>query len=211
MNSFAIAVSLVLATAIEAQTQSQQRFSESHFEASTFFGGMIAGKEVSRSVNATGGHEQLAATLNHGGALGVRVGIHNQFLGLEGDFLTTSNPVTVNNEFGVAFPNHGERPLIYAGDALLYPFRGAIRQGRVRPYVMSGIGGTFFSADLDNINDLESHHRLTWNMGCGVKLFVGQETDFYLDFRFTNHRLLGSGDMGAINLRSVTVGVGYRF
>lgn len=206
-----IVACIAIATMASAQAQSPDHFLGSHVEASTFFGAMIAGKEIGRGVNATGGHEQLAARLNHGGAFGVRIGVHNDVLGLEVNFLTTSNPLAVNNEFGVAFPNHAERPLIYSGDALLYPFRKAIREGRVRPYVTSGIGGTFFSADLDNINDQEKHHRLTWNAGGGAKVFVGQEPSLYLDFRFTNHRLLSSRGVSATDLRSVTVGVGYRF
>jgi opacity protein-like surface antigen len=211
MSVAAVVACIVIGTPARAQTQSQPRFSGSRFEASTFFGAMIAGKEIGRGVNATGGHELLIARLNHGAALGVRVGIHNQLLGVEANVLTTSNAVAVNNEFGVAFPNHGERPLIYSADALLYPFRKAIREGRVRPYVASGIGGALFSADLDNINGQEKSHRLMWNAAGGVKVFVGQEPDFYLDFRFTNHRLLSSGALGVTDLRSVTIGVGYRF
>jgi opacity protein-like surface antigen len=168
---------------------------------------MIAGKELTRGINATGG-EDLIAKLNHGGAFGVRAGVHNLLLGLEAGFLTTSNAVSVRNEFGVAFPNHAERPLFYSGDALVYPFRNAINEGRVRPYVTSGVGGAYVSADLDNINDKEPHTRFMWNAGGGVKLIAGE---LVLDFRFTNHRLLSSGPEPAADLRSITVGVGYRF
>jgi len=183
------------------------RLGGTRLEASTVFGAMIAGKELNRGINATGG-EDLIAKLNHGGAFGVRAGVHNSLLGLEAGFLTTSNAASVRNEFGVAFPNHAERPLFYSGDALLYPFRMAINEGRVRPYVTSGVGGAYVSADLDNINDKEPHNRFVWNAGGGLKVFSGQ---LYFDFRFTNHRLLGSAGETATNLRSMTVGVGYRF
>ena len=193
---------------IAANGQSnEERLAGTRLEASTVFGAMIAGKEFNRGINATGG-EDLIATLNHGGAFGVRAGVHNSLLGLEAGFLTTSNAASVRNEFGVAFPNHAERPLFYSGDALLYPFRTAINEGRVRPYVTSGVGGAYVSADLDNINDKEPHNRFMWNAGGGVKLIVGE---LVLDFRFTNHRLLSSGPEIAANLRSVSVGVGYRF
>jgi opacity protein-like surface antigen len=211
MRVTAVVACIVIGTAARAKAQSQPRFSGSRVEASVFFGAMIAGKEIGRGVNATGGHELLIARLNPGAALGVRVGVHNELFGVEANFITTSNAVTVNNEFGVAFPNHGEKPLIYSADALLYPFRKAIRDGRVRPYVASGIGGALFSADLDNINGQEKRNRLMWNAVGGVKVSVGQEPDFYLDFRFTNHRLLSSGAVRATDLRSVTIGVGYRF
>lgn len=198
----------VLNGVTNAQTQSQAR--ASRFEVATFFGAMIAGKQVGRGVNATGG-EQLIARLDHGGALGLRAGVHSELIGLEANFLTTGNAVVVKNEFGVLFPHHAETPLLYSGEALLYPLRRAIREGRVRPYVTSGIGGMLISADLDNINDQEPHHRLMWNAGGGVKLFAGEAPAVFVDVRFTNHRLLGSRGTGAIDLRSIAVGVGYRF
>jgi opacity protein-like surface antigen len=211
LSVIAVVLSTLGVPPTDGQTRSQQPLAGSRFEAGTYFGAMIAGKEIERGVNATGRHEQLIARLNHGGALGLRFGVHSDVLGLEASFLNASNAVRVDNEFGVRFPNHGERPLIYSGDALLYPFRRAIREGKLRPYLTSGIGGMLMSADLDNIDDQETHNRLTWNAGGGMKVFMGEEQDFYLDFRFTNHRLPGSRGMSAIDLRSITVGVGYRF
>lgn len=199
---------MVGAAETDAQTQSPERLSATRIEAGTYFGLIIAGKDIARGVNATGG-EQLIARLNHSGALGIRGGVHNDLLGLEGNFLTASSPVVVKNEFGVAFPNHAERPLIYSGDALLYPFRKAIRAGKVRPYLTNGIGGLLLSADLDNIRDKETHGGLIWNAGGGVKVFVGEASGLYFDLRFTNHRLLNSST--PYSLRSLSIGVGARF
>ena len=210
MSLIAVVLCNGCAEMADAQTQSQDRLSASRIEAGTFFGVMIAGKDIARGVNATGG-EQLIARLGHGGALGVRGGIHSDLLGLEANFLTTSNRAVVKNEFGVAFPNHSERPLIYSGDALLYPFRRAIREGKIRPYITSGVGGVLLSADLDNIRDKEAHGSVIWNAGGGVKVFVGEGTGLYFDFRFTNHRLLSSSVTGSLDLRSVSIGVGARF
>ncbi|MFY9556915.1 MAG: outer membrane beta-barrel protein [Blastocatellia bacterium] len=195
--------------ALGASTAHAQQ--KSSLEGAAYFGVMLSGREVARGANATGGHEQLIARLNHGGALGVRGGVHNVVLGLEVNFLAASSAVRVNNEFGARFPNHGKRPFAYSGDGLLYPFARAIRSGRVRPYLTSGIGGMLMSADLDNINDQELHHRLMWNAGGGAKLVVGEGPDVFLDLRFTNHRLLGSQGSAGVDLRSITVGVGYRF
>lgn len=206
-----ITVVLCIAAVAKASAQTKsQEFSGSRIEASTFFGAMIAGKTIGRGVNATGG-EQLVARLNHDAALGVRGGVHNDLLGLEANFLTTSNQAVVKNEFGVAFPNHSERPLIFSGDALLYPFRRAISGGMVRPYLTSGLGGLLLSADLDNIRDKETHGSLIWNAGGGVKVFAGQGSGLYLDLRFTNHRLLGSGGSEHVDFRTISVGVGARF
>lgn len=210
LSVIAVVFCIVGAARVEAQTQWQGSPPGSRVEASTFFGAMIAGKEIARGVNATGG-EQLIARLSHGGALGVRGGIHSDLLGLEANFLTTSNRAVVKNEFGVAFPNHSERPLIYSGDALLYPFRRAIREGKIRPYITSGVGGMLLSADLDNVRDKEAHGSVIWNAGGGVKVFVGEGTGLYFDFRFTNHRLLSSSVTGSLDLRSVSIGVGARF
>lgn len=210
MSVMMVILSVVGAGNVNAQTRAPENLSGSRIEASTFFGAMIAGKTIGRGVNATGG-EQLVARLNHGAALGVRAGVHNDLLGLEANFLTTSNPAVVKNEFGVAFPNHSERPLIFSGDALLYPFRRAISGGMVRPYLTSGLGGLLLSADLDNIRDKETHGSLIWNAGGGVKVFAGQGTGLYLDLRFTNHRLLGSGGSEPVDFRTISVGVGARF
>jgi len=209
ISVIALVVCIVGAAETDAQTQSPERLSGSRVEASTFFGAMIAGKQIARGVNATGGGELLSARLGFGGALGVRGGVHSDLLGLEGNFLTTSNRAVVENEFGVAFPNHAERPLIYSGDALLYPFRRAISAGRVRPYLTSGIGGMLLSADLDNVRDKETHGGLIWNAGGGMKVFVGEGSGLYVDLRFTNHRLLNSTTPHS--LRSVSLGVGARF
>jgi len=203
----AVGFCLLSAAASIAQTQSQ---AGSRFEAETFFGAMIAGKEVGRRANATGG-EQIIARLNHGGAFGLRAGVHSDLLGLEAGFVTSSNRAEVKNEFGVAFPNHAERPLICSGDALLYPFRRRLAEGRVRPYLTSGVGGMLLSADLDNIRDKEFHGGLIWNAGGGVKVFVGADSAMYVDLRFTNHRMLGSRAADLIDLRSISVGVGARF
>jgi opacity protein-like surface antigen len=175
------------------------------FELGTFFGAMVAGKEVARGVNSTGG-ERLIARLGHGGVFGLRAGVHSAWLGAESSLFISSNRAEVRNEFGVAFPNHAERLLLYSADALVYPFGGAIRNGRVRPYITSGVGGGYLSADLDNINDKEAHNRFVWNAGGGVKAIAGE---FCVDVRFTNHRLVRAS--GGADLRSVTVGVGYRF
>jgi hypothetical protein len=210
ISVIAVVLCIGCAAIADAQAQSKGGRSGSGFEASTFFGAMIAGKEIARGVNATGG-EQLIARLNHGGALGLRVGIHSELLGLEANFLTTSGSATVKNEFGVAFPNHAEKPLIYSGDGVLYPFRRAIREGKVRPYLTTGVGGMLLWADLDNIRDKETHCSLIWNAGGGVKVFVGEGGGLYFDLRFTNHRLFSSRGADSLDLRSVSIGVGARF
>lgn len=210
MSVMVVIFSLNGAASVNAQIPAPDNLYRSRVEASTFFGAMIAGKTIGRGVNATGG-EHLLARLNHGGSLGVRLGVHGALLGLEANILTTSNRAVVKNEFGVAFPNHAEQPVICSGDALLYPFRRAIQEGRIRPYLTSGVGGVLLSADLDNVGDKEPHGRLIWNAGGGVKVSIGEGNGMYVDLRFTNHRLLSGGSLGEVNLRSVGIGIGARF
>ena len=202
-----IAAGLCIAAAANVGAQAQASNGGSQFEAATYFGGLIAGKEVGRGINATGG-EALIARINYGATLGLRAGVHNELLGLEANLLTTSNRAVVKNEFGVAFPNHAESPLIGSGDALLYPFRSSIKGGKVRPYVTSGIGGMLVSADLDNIRDKETHGSAVWNAGGGIKMSMRGNTGLYVDFRFTNHRLLRTA---GTDLQSISVGIGARF
>jgi len=208
-----IALAIVLfagAADSDAQTPHQATRGGFRVEAGTMFGVTIAGKEFDTGINATGG-ERLIAKVNHGGSFGLRIGVHNSLIGLEGNLLGASNLATVKSEFGVAFPNHAERPVFYSADALVFLAGRKISGGRVRPYLTTGAGGVFVSADLDNINDKERHNRFMWNAGGGVKLFVAGERGAFLDLRFTNHRLLGSRQESAADFRSVTVGFGYRF
>jgi hypothetical protein len=206
----AVVLCIVGAAETGGQTKSKENKHASRIEAATFFGVMVAGKEISRGVNATGG-EPLIARLNHGGALGLRAGVHTDLVGLEANLIASARRAEVKNEFGVSFPNHAERPVFCSGDALLYPFRRAIKEGKIRPYFTSGVGGMFLSADLDNIRDKEAHGSLIWNAGGGVKVFVGEGSGLYVDLRFTNHRLLNSRRADSLDLRSFSLGVGARF
>jgi hypothetical protein len=93
----------------------------------------------------------------------------------------------------------------------VFPFGRSIQHGVIRPDATTGVGVTVISVDLDNINDQEIHGLRTWNVGGGAKLMFGVERNYRVDIRFQNHRLYGGPGVGDIDLRSVSVGIGYRF
>jgi hypothetical protein len=175
-------------------------------------GVLLAGKEVGRGINATAGRrEQLIARLDHGGSISLQFGVHSAVLGLEANLLSGTKLITVKNEFGVDFPNHGERPVIYSGDILLYPFGRRLAGGRFRPYLMAGGGGAQIAVDLDNINNKENYHRLALNAGGGLKLLFGQEQRYCFDIRFSTHHITGKSPIATFDLQSVSGGFGVRF
>lgn len=175
-------------------------------------GALLAGSEVGRGINATAGRrEQLIAKLDHGGSISFQFGVHSDVLGLEANLLSGTKLVTVKNEFGADFPNHGERPVIYSGDILIHPFGRRLAGGRLRPYLTAGGGGALISVDLDNINNKENYHRLALNVGGGLKLLFGQEQRYFFDARFTNHHLSGKSPIATFDLQSVSGGFGIRF
>jgi opacity protein-like surface antigen len=179
-------------------------------EAGLDFGMSVAGVEVGRDTNATGG-EQLIATLGHGAVLGVRMGVHSPSFGFDAALSGTSAYVKVRNEFGVRFPNHGERPAVLSGRVLLYPFRRAIGRGQVRPFLAAGVAGALVSADLDNIEDQSLRLLPGWTFGAGVKWLTGGADGGYLEVAVGEHRFHGVGPFGSFETRTVTCGVGYRF
>lgn len=179
-------------------------------EAGVDIGLFVAGVEVGRDINATGG-EQLIARLGHGAILGARIGVHTPTFGFDAEVAGPSARVGVRNEFGVRFPNHGERPAMLSGRALLYPFRRALWRGQVRPFVAAGIAGTFVSADLDNVEDKSLRLLPGWTLGAGVKWLRDDGNGGYLEIAVSEQRFHGVRPFGSFTTRAVTCGVGYRF
>ena len=179
-------------------------------EAGLDVGMSVAGVEVGRDTNATGG-EQLIARLGHGAVLGVRMGVHTASFGFDAAVTGTSAHVNVKNEAGVKFPNHGERPAVLSGRALLYPFRRALGGGQVRPFLAVGVAGALVSADLDNIEDQSLRLLPGWTFGAGVKWLTGSADGGYLEVAVGEQRFRGVRPFGSFDTRAVTCGLGYRF
>ena len=179
-------------------------------EASFSAGALLGDDEIGRDVNATGG-EDLIASLDDGGAIAIRLGLHSEYIGLEGSLLFGTEQIEVENEFGVDFPNHGEVPFSISADVLVYPFGFSLFDGRLRPYVTTGIGGTLLRVDLDNISDKESYFLLTWNLGGGVKWVLDKDGGVYLDARVTNHHVFEDDPIDSFDMQSILIGIGFRF
>src|ERR1041384_7843380 len=97
VSAIVACIALIAATEV-ADAQTRERLAGSRVEGAVVFGAAIAGKEIGRGINATGGHEQLIARLDHGGAVGIRGGLHKALLGVEGNLLLTMNNAGVQKQ-----------------------------------------------------------------------------------------------------------------
>jgi len=164
--------------------------------------------EIGRDVNRAGG-DTLVASLGTSPVIGGRFEIHNGLVGGGISVLVWLRSVGVQNEAGVHFPNHGEPPLLYMGEARLYPFRKSLAGGRVSPYLAAGFGGALVSVDLDNINDQELRHLWARGLGGGVKFHVG-DGETFVDIQVMACSLLGRGPLEPFTVRSLVIGLGLR-
>jgi hypothetical protein len=175
-----------------------------------FYGGVSpAPGEIGRDVNRAGG-DILIASLGTSGVFGTRFEVNNSLLGGGVTVLAWLGSVGVENEAGIEFPHHGKPPLIYLGEARLYPFREWLARGRVSPYLSAGLGGALVSVDLDNVNDQELRHLWTWSGGAGVRILVDDDGATFVDVQFRACFLSGNGPLVPFTLRSIVVGAGMR-
>ena len=173
-----------------------------------FHGGVSpAPGEIGRDVNRAGG-DTLVASLGASAVVGARVEVNNGLVGGGITVLGWLRSVGVQNDGGKDFPHHGKPPLVYLGEARLYPFRKWLAHGRVSPYFSAGAGGTLVSVDLDNANGQELRHLWTWSAGGGVRIFVGGDSGTFVDVQYRACFLSGSGPLAPFTLHSIVVGVG---
>jgi hypothetical protein len=177
-------------------------------EAGPEIGVSIAGIQVGRDVNATGG-EELRARLGHSPALGIRCGVYSRFGGFEMGVTATAAAVKVKNEFGVRFPNHGEPPAFFTASAVLHPFGRAL--GRARPYVSAGFAGAVVSADLDNIEGQSGRLLPGLSAGVGLRWTVGWDQQTFVVIDMSERRFHGVRPFESFATRIVTVGVARRY
>lgn len=176
-------------------------------------GASFAPAAIGRDTNATGG-EQLIAYLGDGLAIGFWLGIENDWLGLQLDLGVRADHIQVENEFGTRFPNHGDPPSVYSASLIVYPLAPLgrdVRAGVVRPFATASVGGVLVSVDLDNINDQTAYHLWQHGLGGGVRVFVSDHEDGFIEVAFREVRVRGHGPLAGFGVRSVAVGVGMRF
>jgi opacity protein-like surface antigen len=65
-----------------------------------------------------------------------------------------------------------------------FVYRLGSEQGRVRPFVLAGLGATFFSGD-----DLDSETKFSWAIGAGIKWFPAGTVGGRLQARYAPTRL----------------------
>lgn len=179
-------------------------------EYSVYRGTVTASGIIGVDINATGDHEQLTAKLKSSAFTGVKVGVHGNRLGIESGLLRSENELEVQNEFGVPFPNHGEKLTMVTLDFLLYPLRQTALGGVFRPYVSLGIGGAFSSVDLDNIDDQDNFGRPLASYGLGSKFQLGgQDGPIQIEVLFKNEHMFRGRPIEDVDFRMVSVGVVY--
>jgi len=210
----AVAVLVVFAlcagAAAEAQDQAIRPAQGGAAREFGFYGGVSpAPGEIGRDVNRAGG-DTLIASLGTSGVLGARFEVNNSLVGGGVTVLGWLTSIDVQNEAGIDFPHHGKPPLIYLGEARLYPFRQWLARGRVSPYLSAGVGGALVSVDLDNVNDQELRHLWTWSAGAGVRIAVDDDGGTFVDVQYRACFLSGSGPLVPFALHSIVVGVGLR-
>jgi hypothetical protein len=173
--------------------------------------------EIGRHPNATGGHEDLLARLPDAGGLTLAFGVESDLLGFESRFVFGAAHVQVKNEFGVAFPNHGEPPLFSEIGVFAFPFfplRNSPLGRRIQPLVGAGTGALFASIDLDNIDGQSLHRARQRTMTAGLRILdrgsVTGDTPF-IELRWTRHRVSRRSPLHAFTATSLTLGMGVAY
>lgn len=174
-------------------------------------GVLLAPGEIGRATNATGAHEALIGRLGDALALGGHLGIDSRHVGAELRLVLGTRRIEVKNEAGTGFPNHGEHPLLWSGNLLVYPL--GLLQGSgsrlPRPLLAAGLGGAVLSADLDNVKGQTLFHSFLWSLGGGVRLGIGR--DGVLEARLARHRVWRNGALRSFEATAVTLGLGVRY
>lgn len=173
--------------------------------------------EIGRQPNAAGGHEDLIARLGSGFALAAHAGIENRFGGAELGLSWGGGAVKVTNVDGVRFPNHGEPPIVWVGNIILYPLAPITGPGprKLQPFVTGGVGGMLIRVDLDNVNGQTIYHRFQWSVGGGLRIVQGQEsplkTTTYIELRIERTGVWRQMPFSRFRLLAGTLSLGMKF
>jgi hypothetical protein len=171
--------------------------------------------EIGRHPNATGGHEDLIARLDEGLGLTIHTGYESRFGGAELRVSWSGRSVEVINVDGVRFPHHGEPPLAWVGNIMVYPFSPLFRPGRVQPFVGAGLGGTLIQVDLDNIKGQTVYHRFLWSAGGGIRIVNGLDSPFftttYLELRIERQSAWKGEPFNGFRVWAGSVSLGMKF
>jgi opacity protein-like surface antigen len=171
--------------------------------------------EIGRQPNATGGHEDLIARLDGGLALAAHAGFESRLGGVELRLSWGGSAVEVVNVYGARFPNHGEPPIVWSGNILVYPFAVVARPGRLQPFLVAGGGGMLIQVDLDNIKGQTLYNRFQWTVGAGLRIVNGLEspmmTTTYVELRIEQQTTWQDAPFQRFRTGSVTVALGMRF
>ncbi len=148
------------------------------------------------------GGEKLIAKLGLTPGVGTRIGIYKEWIGFEANAFYFARQISVENEFGVDFPDHGLNPFSLSGSAVL-------RFGKsLQPYLALGGGFFLISVDLDNVQGQELFILPALEATVGVRLYQpGRGKFFYSEYRI--YRTAERMPIRSLSMHGVVIGFGF--
>jgi opacity protein-like surface antigen len=125
---------------------------------------------------------EIAGSFTWGGQFGVFFSPH---LGIEVSWAQQETQLGLTTEAGSASPFDIKAGQLHGNFVYQFSEEGA----RVRPYVLAGLGATFFRAD-----NLESETKLSFAFGGGAKVFVQEHIGIKLQAKYNPTRLNGDDE-----------------
>jgi opacity protein-like surface antigen len=122
---------------------------------------------------------EIASSFTWGAQAGFFFGSH---LGFEVSWAQQETKLRLETGSGRATPFDIDAGQLHGN--FIYQFSG--EPSRVRPYVLAGLGATFFRSD-----NLESETKLSWAVGGGAKVFLQEHIGIKLQAKYNPTRLGG--------------------
>lgn len=170
--------------------------SEIAMQGSLLFAPAILGEDQ----NGVGG-EKLIANMGLTPGIGTRIGLYGERIGFAANAFYFARQISVENEFGVDFPNHGLNPLSFSGSVVL-------RFGdRFQPHLSLGGGFFLMSVDLDNVHGQELFFVPSLEAAAGIKFHNhGKGKFLYTEYRI--YKTTKREPIRSMFMQSVVIGIG---
>ena len=150
--------------------------------------------------NGIGG-EKLIANMGLNPGVGTRIGMYGEWIGFEANVFYFARQISVENEFGVDFPNHGLNPFSFSGSVVLR------FGGQFQPYLSLGGGFLLMSVDLDNVHGQELFFVPSLEAAVGIKFHNrGMGKFLYSEYRI--YKTTKREPIRSLFMQSLVIGVG---
>ena len=175
----------------------------------SLFGGFFTGGTLLRTTDTVG--ESIEADVDDGIAIGLRIGIEQEFLGLELSGMGVFSDMDLRADPAADIPSVKDASMLLANvNVLWFPIGNALADGRVRPFVTLGPDLVYLTSDYDQA---DNETMLGVNIGAGIKFLLGDSGNPVLRFDWRWHYIVGStaGLENQIYRQELTAGIGIRF